>query len=168
MRHRRRIHRRLLLALALTLALAPACSLGDATTDDDDDDIIGDPDILCTAELTVTGNLAPAGATPGADDGCIPMGTWTVNVAVADDGGCTDVAVEAQYIYNVTLAENGTWAVAYPADPAADTYLTMRSSGPGDCEGTFQHTSADGTQDMILKPFERDLTITGSGTFDQY
>jgi hypothetical protein len=165
MRHRRRIHLCLLLA-----TLAPACTLGDVSTDDDDDDddIVNDPDIECTAQLTVTGTMSPAGETPGAEAGCIPMGTWTVNVAVSDDGGCADVAIESQYVYVVTEASNATWDVAYPADPAADTYLQMRSNGPGDCAGTFQHTSADGNQDIILKAFERDLVITGSGTFDQY
>jgi len=137
---------------------------------DGDGDGDGDGQILaCQAQMTVTGSLAPSGAIPAPEDGCVPFGTWTIDVALADQGDCPDVTFDAQYVYEVSEdVDNGGYLYNYPADPANPNVRIKVTSEGGSCAGNFEHYSDDGKTLILLKPFEDNLQITGSGYFEVY
>jgi hypothetical protein len=170
---------RRLASLALLLPLlAAGCgdlgtvgpSPGDGDGDGDGDGGTGPADpLLCQATLSVTGTLAPSGITPVDGDPCIPFGTWTVDVTLADQADCASVEFDAQYVYVVSQdPDSGSYAYSYPADPN-NPNIHLRVSAEGSaCEGTFEHWSDDGKTLVLLKPFEDGLQLTGSGTFETY
>ncbi len=121
----------------------------------------GAQDIICEAELSLTGSLAAA-ATP---DDCIPTGTWTVNVTVADDGGCEDIDIAGTYVYEVTGDQEVGYTYTFPNDPDNENILLKVSSVGASCQGDFKHYSDDAMTVIVLKPFEEDLALSGSGTY---
>jgi hypothetical protein len=132
--------------------------------------MLNEPDILCRAELAVTGNLQPPGAPPLAEEGCVPFGTWTVNVEMVDQGECQEVPFYNQYVYEVTPEPNeGGYLVVYTAEPMSENVqMKITEGGPGDCEGSFEHHSGDGKAILVLKPHERDLAITGHAYYEVF
>jgi hypothetical protein len=119
--------------------------------------------------MNLTGSLAPSGTPPVATDPCIPFGTWTVNVTLADMADCTNVEFDAQYVYQVTenITEE-TWEYAYPADPDNENIKLKVTANGSSCAGNFEHWSDDGKTLIMIKPFEDNLTITGTGYFELY
>ncbi len=159
-----------------TLAVGlSACSVFDPdmgsgpSTPEDNTQTIGDEQegLTCKATLAVKGVKRPSGQVPDieeAEAGCIPLGTWQLEVAVQDAGGCADLNVPAVYTYEVTADADGQYQVKWLEDPAnTAVQLRVGQEGPGLCKGSFVHTSADGKINVTLKPFEQDNGITGQG-----
>jgi len=161
-------------AMAAMLALGgAACSeLGTVEGGDDDDDTPIDetPEaVSCMAELMVTGTLTPPGTPPAADAGCIPIGTWTVDVQLVDAGDCESVDFLPQYVYTITGDIDNGYEYVYTADPTSENvFMKVTQGGPGDCEGSFEHYAADGMSMVLLKPHERELAISGHAYFETY
>jgi hypothetical protein len=127
---------------------------------DDEDD-----GIACMAELTVTGTMDPEGEPPSVDAGCVPEGVWTVNVAVADAGDCEQVPVQDQYVYVITRDEQGDQLIEYQGNEAEAYNMAISATGSGDCYGTFEHLAVGGNY-VLLKPFETELSLSGSGYYE--
>jgi len=163
---------KLLLVGTLGLGLAACTTLGEVEDPPPGDDAPIDetPEgVLCQAELSITGTLVPPGDAPSPDDGCIPLGTWTLNIAMSDPGDCDEVPVDAQYIYEITGNRDDGYEYSYVADPDSELVrLKVTQGGPGDCEGNFEHYAADGKALLLLKPFERDLSVSGTAYYETY
>ncbi|RMH40875.1 MAG: hypothetical protein D6689_12520 [Deltaproteobacteria bacterium] len=123
--------------------------------------------VACQAELSITGTLTPPGTPPDPAEGCVPVGTWTLQVAVDDPGTCDQVDHESTYVYEVTGDIDNGYDVTYQGTPAGEVYLKITSEG-GACQGSFEHYSADGSALLLLKPFEENLAISGRGYFERY
>jgi len=126
--------------------------------------------LLCSATLTVTGSLAPAGEPPAADAGCVPEGIWTLNVAVDDPGDCApeDIAYNAQYQYEITRDADEQLVMTYLGSDSTEKDLFKPASAGGTCRANIEHYAPDGSWWLMLHPFEDDLVITGSGEFELY
>ena len=125
--------------------------------------------VECQAELSITGTLVPPGAAPGPDAGCVPLGTWTLDLEVSDPGDCADIPFEPRYVYEVTGNIDDGYEYTYLADPDSELVrLKVTQGGPGDCEGNFEHYAADGMAMLLLKPFERDLAVSGTAYYETY
>lgn len=162
---------------SLTLALA-GCDLGGSGSSDNGEGAVG---LQCSSELTTTGTFEPTNGTgleADPDDptvqSCLPVGKWTVNVAVADKGTCQNVTVLPQYVYTVTEnpveADRGRWIISYDQDPN-NTLSKLSVTIEGPCIGIFTHLSPDGKEMITLRPSTdptKDLTLTGSGTFELF
>ncbi len=152
-----------------------ACSVFDPdmgsgpSTPENNTQTIGDEQegLTCKATLAVKGVKRPSGQMPDmeeAEAGCVPLGTWQLEVAVQDAGGCADLNVPAVYTYEVSLDTDGQYQVKWLEDPAnTQVQLRVGQEGPGMCKGSFEHRSADGKVSITLKPFEQDNGITGQG-----
>jgi hypothetical protein len=154
--------------LVMGLGLA-ACTPGEVGGPGGDDGV--DPDerpegVLCEQQLTMSGSLTPPGAPPTADLGCVPQGTWTVNVTIGE-GDCGDVPVNATYTYVVTGVGRDQ-IITY--DGPEDSSLGISAGGNGQCEGAFEHLSpGDGGHNvLLLKPYFEagSLVIEGVGEFE--
>ena len=152
---------------AATLALS-ACdpgSVGDGTGPGPNVD--GTTNALCEATLLMSGTFAPNGPGVDADGACIPLGTWTVNVAVENMGTCESVPTIGQYVYDV-IEDEGGYVATFRADPTSERIFTNISI-EGECQGHFEHYSADGKQYTMLKPYTNaDFTLGGIGSFEVY
>ncbi|MCA9676131.1 MAG: hypothetical protein KC464_13915 [Myxococcales bacterium] len=153
----------------LGLAMA-ACSPGSVGGDDTVAGDDGLPELaLCEAQLNVSGTFAPEGTPPTPDLGCVPQGTWTVTMAVADAGTCGDVPALSTHVYTVT-GEGRDEIVTYN-DPATGEEVTVgvHSGGNGECEGSFEHIWAapEGYHVLLLKPYFEPGTqvMLGSGSY---
>jgi hypothetical protein len=150
-----------------------ACTPGSVGTGGDDtggDDSALPSGALCESTLTVTGTLAPPGTPPAAELGCVPEGTWTLNVA-AGEGTCGDVSVANTYTYTVT-GDGRDRTIAFTAATGEDVTLGIHAGGNGECEGSFEHVwpTTDGSGEynvVLLKPYFEPgtTTILGSGTY---
>lgn len=132
-----------------------------------DDDGVRPEGALCEAALTLSGTFAPEAGTPApAEQGCVPHGTWTVQVTVTDEGDCADVAVGTTYEY-VIAGDGRDRTITYGG--TEDTTLGLSAGGGGECEGSFEHISAaaDGVHVVLLKPYTEPGTtaILGTGTY---
>jgi len=160
------------LVLILGVPALVACNVGDVDTGPggSDDPNIPDPSdtqyqVACTAELNVTGSLIPSGVTPGED--CLPDGTWTLQVTVADMGDCAEVPINAEYAYVVSRDESNNAVMAYMGTDGNDELdRYMPGSSGGTCRANIEHHSTDDLEIIYLQPFEDDLIITGSGTYE--
>lgn len=159
-----------MLALLSPLLIGGCSDLGTVGPGDGDGDGDGDvvETLLCQAVLSVTGSLTPSGIAPGPDDPCIPFGTWTVDVVLADQADCPDVEFDAQYVYEVIEDPDNGYLYNYPADPANPNIRLKVTAEGGSCAANFEHWSADGKTLLLLKPFEDDLVFTGSGYYETY
>lgn len=164
----------------LSLALGLAGCLGDASSGGEANGAVG---LQCSADLNVTGTFAPTDGVGGGTDpedpesgwSCIPVGTWSLNVEVADQGDCSEVPILSQYVYTITEDGMDTgradYVTVYQEDPNGDlSYLKVTIEGP--CIGNFEHFSSDGTQVTTLRPFVDtdggDFTIGGVGTYELF
>jgi hypothetical protein len=132
--------------------------------------------MICMAVMTVSGSLDPDPEAVG--DGCVPNGTWTLNVALEDDGGCTDAGHPPVFLNTYTYlvsggvtggADDDGYEVVWledPDDPNVD--FRLKAKGGGECEATLEHWDDDGTTLVVLRPHEENLVISGSGTFEVY
>jgi len=162
-----RMHARPLFALGFALA---GCGVGDATGPgggggDGVDVDERPPEVLCEAALTLSGTLAPEGEPPTADLGCVPQGTWTVDVTVGE-GDCGDVPVQSTYTYTVTGTGHDT-LITY--DGTERSTVGIHAGGDGQCLGSFEHVwQGDGGWNVLLLKPELEpgtTTIGGVGTF---
>ena len=161
-----------------TLAVGlSACSVFDPdmgsgqNTPENNKQTIGDEQeaLVCRAQLAVKGVKRPSGQLPDmeeAEAGCVPLGTWQLEVAVQDPGGCENLNVPPVFTYEVSLDAGGQYQVKWLEDPAnTQVQLRVGQEGPGMCKGSFTHLSADGKASIVLKPFEQDNGITGIGDY---
>lgn len=122
---------------------------------------------LCQANLTLSGTPTPPGTPPTADLGCVPEGTWTVEVTISDVGDCGDVPMGSTYTYTVTGAGRDR-VIAYTGG-TEETTLSIHAGGNGQCEGSFEHIwETDGGYAVgLLKPWfdPGTTTIQGTGTY---
>jgi hypothetical protein len=153
------------------LAALGACSPGSVGGDDvvgGDDDTSLPGTALCEATLTLTGTMVSSGEVPSMDLGCVPQGTWTVNVTVSDEGSCGTVSIPTTWTYEVAgTGHNETITPTNNTDQ--EGVLGIHSLGSGVCEGSFEHIwpSADGFNVVLLKPDSPtwQQTIEGHGTY---
>ncbi len=124
------------LARVCSLALVAAASCDGAVGEDDPGPL---ENVLCEAPLTVSGSftssVTPA---PTAADGCVPPGTWTVNVAVAGNGDCSSVEVLPTYTVQVVntapAGERPNHEITLTNAPTgADVDASINASGNGAC-----------------------------------
>lgn len=151
---------------ALALPLAVGCDAGGVASDPPMDDL---PEYIdCIADLALTGTFAPSGASLP-EDGCVPDGTWTVAVAVADDGACEAVPVETSYEFVVVRDGNDTLSATYAQQGDQQfTFSVSSNSNNGDCKANFELGAADGYSLTILRPIEVDGVIGGVGEYEHY
>lgn len=126
----------------------------------------------CTAQLTLSGTLVTAnGQPPPADQGCVPAGTWKVQVTVSDKGTCTDVPVKPLYEYVIAGVGRAT-TIDYNAAAGEEVNTSLAAGGNGECEGSFEHISMSavaGNYNLIaLKPYfsKGTLVIKGNGSYE--
>ncbi len=151
---------------AAALPLAVGCDTGGVGGDPPMDDL---PEYIdCIADLSLTGTFAPSGAS-APEDGCVPDGTWTLAVAVADPGTCEDVPVETSYEFVVVRDGNDTLSATYAQQGEQEFYFSVSSnSNNGDCKANFELSAADGYSLTILRPIEVDGVIGGVGEYEHY
>lgn len=153
----------------LGLALA-GCTLGDASGGGGPgvDTDVRPEEAMCEAQLTLTGTLTPPGEPPTADVGCVPEGTWTVQVTVANVGDCGEVPISSTYVYEVVGAGRDR-TITYTSPGGDDANVGIHAGGNGECEGSFEHIWAaeGGYAVMLLKPWfpPGTTTIQGTGTY---
>jgi hypothetical protein len=125
-------------------------------------------DALCTAQLTVTGNLAAA-ATPDPTMGCQPGGTWTVDVTVSDMGNCATVPVQQSYTVDVSGSARQE-SITHDHGSGEDDELEI-DAADGRCDANFELVVADSGQfdQIVLQPStpvfcpDESTTTDGSG-----
>lgn len=151
---------------AASVLLGAGCGAGGIDAQPPMDDL---PEYIdCIAELALTGTFAASGAA-APDEGCVPDGTWTVAVAVADAGACTDVPVASSYEFVVTRDGNDTLSATYAQLGDQELYFSVSSnSNNGDCKANFELAAADGYSLTILRPIEVDGVIGGGGDYEHY
>ena len=148
--------RRSLLTLVSSLvaaSLGGACSPGEVAD-------VAPPDVErveCTSEFEVTGTFASSVTPrPTAADGCVPNGTWTINLSEIAGGECATTKFQAQYV--VTIAGQGrdrTYALNNPAG-TAERKFGLSAGGGGECELSMEEISpatAPKYHRLLLKPF---------------
>lgn len=149
----------------LGFALA-GCGLGDVGTGDGVNTEDDRPaEALCQADIALSGTFTPAGTPPTPDLGCVPEGTWTVNVTISDTGDCGDVPMGSSYTYTVTGAGRDR-VISYTAAAGEETTLSIHAGGNGECEASFEHIweTDGGFAVALLKPWFDPGTTTIQGT----
>ena len=155
-----------LLCASLALVLV-GCGVGEAGNGNGEPGEPGENQLAleCEATLTVSGTFAATG-TPE-PDGCTAEGTWTVQLAVEDDGGCPSVEVNSEYVYVVTRDEEELLQVAYQGDdanPDEDSYKPGSSGST--CRINSEHFATDLTEVLYIRAFDEGGTLTGSATYE--
>lgn len=167
LKHARMIVRSTAVALGVALAGCTLGTVGGGGPVGNDEDQ-RPAEVLCEAQLTITGTFAPPGTPPGAELGCVPEGTWTVNVAVGDEGDCGAVPIATTYTYTV-VGTGRDQMIQYTTQTGEEIWLNIHAGGNGECEGSFEHIwpAEGGFNVMLLKPwFEAGTqTMQGTGTF---
>lgn len=162
--------------LALAVALA-ACNVGSSSDDEDvvdegstqgGDEIV----VLCTARFVVTGTVTPDPNAP-ALEGCVPDGTWTLNVALdtEDPGDCVaeDVVFNAQYVYEVTRDAEDQLTMTYLGSDGSPDDLYKTGASGGTCRANIEHIPADGSSWLMLQAFENEPgVLNGQGEFELF
>ncbi len=154
------------LSCAVLALLIAGCNVGD-TGDEQPEPGNTQYEIACEATLTVIGTLEPSGVTPGPEDDCLPDGTWTLQVAVDDMGDCAEVPINATYVYVISRDVDDNAVMDYlgsDGNPEEDRY--QPGSAGQTCRANIEHYSADTLKVVYLQPFEDDLVLTGSGTYE--
>jgi hypothetical protein len=108
------------------------------------------------------------GTPPTMDLGCVPQGTWTVEVTVSSEGSCGEVPMPTTYTYLVEgTGHNTTINPTNNLDQEAAVNITANSQGH--CDASFEHIwpAADGYNVALLKPESPTWlqTIEGTGTY---
>jgi hypothetical protein len=157
-----------LFALGIALGACTPGSVGGGGGGDDVDPLPGTA--LCEAQLTLTGTMTPPGTPPTMDLGCVPQGTWTVEVTVASLGDCDAAPVPTEYTYSVEgTGHNETITLTNNTTQETQS-LQINDPGDGTCMGSFTHIwpSDDGGYHYVtLRPDAQswDGTISGTGTY---
>ena len=169
------------IAMALGVAtLASACELEDVPSngvkripneDKSKDDRLDALDIICETDYIVTGTFEP-GDTPQPDDqnGCWPVGTWTISATVDRLGCDPQPDFPTDFIYEVTYDREATTInVAYIADPDAERLnLKISTAGDGLCHGSMEHFGVDNTVWSLFPTLQEDGTLLGTGKYSVF
>jgi len=166
----RRIHQSssgIALVTGLIALAAAACSPGSVADDDGDLPAAA----LCNADLTMGGSFQTSvEPPPAATDGCMPMGTWTVQPLVATMGDCAAVDVSSQYLVDVT-GEGRDRTITLRDPPAgAEVTTNVHSGGNAECEMSLEIISDAGAGQyhvLLLRPYTDPAAtpILGSGSY---
>lgn len=153
--------------LGTAVAMLAACSPGEVAD-------VAPPDVErveCTTELELTGTFATSvSPAPTAADGCVPNGTWTIDVSEVPGGECATTKYQARYI--IAIAGQGrerTYTLTNPAG-AAERKFGLSAGGSGECELTLEEISPATTPKyhrLLLKPFTEagGSVIAGSANY---
>lgn len=151
----------------LSLAALAACN-GSVDTGDEDQ-------IICSADLTVSGSFAIGAPKPADISGCWPVGTWTFTATVGSTTCGSPPVPLAQYQIRVdrdTAAEepDHTFLYTYLTDPADTTrHIGVTSGGGGLCEAELLLYSADGKKRWNFHPgLQADSTLVGLGEYEEH
>ncbi len=164
----RRNRTRLVSALGLAVAaLTGACSPGEVAD-------VAPPDverIECTTEFEVSGTFATSvSPAPTAAEGCVPNGTWTIDVREVPGGECASTKFQARYVVTVTgTGRDKIFTLTNPAG-AAERKFGMSAGGGGECDMALEEISpatAPKYHRMLIKPFTEPAgtLIAGSGNY---
>jgi hypothetical protein len=150
------------------------CSLGNAgggtPTGGDDDQSLPEK-ALCQSTLSITGTIAPESDPPPlATDGCVPQGTWTVTIEVADKGDCADVPSIGPFTYTVTGEGHDETISSDATGEETKLQIHADDSLTSACDGSFEHIwgATSGQFHVVdLRPIAiaSDGTIAGDGTY---
>lgn len=148
-------------------ALAGACSPGEVAD-------VAPPDVdrvECTNDFEVAGTFASSvNPRPTAADGCVPNGTWTINLTEVPGGECATTKFQASYVVVVAGAgRDRTFTLNNPAG-TAERKFGISAGGSGECEMTLEEISpatAPKYHRLLLKPFTEagGTVVAGSATY---
>ncbi len=162
--------------------------------DPSEDERLNQLDIVCESQFRVTGTYVAGIAQPAGQNGCWPVGTWTITAAVEQQGCDPQPALPEAMIYDVSFDEEETFIdVAFPSDPPelrADgrdgcddgkdndgdglidnvdsgcrTNLKISTQGDGLCHGAMDHFNADNSVWSFRPTLQEDGTLSGIGTY---
>lgn len=153
--------------LLATAAIFPACT---SSIEEAGQSVSDVTQPLCSATLFVEGQFLPAGLEPPErlQGGCWPFGTWSVHAEVADAGGCADMEIFPTYVYEVHADADYDTTIVYQGSDESAPILGIRQGGGGECQGTFEHFSADGHGVLRLKTYLAENQIEGRGTYELF
>jgi hypothetical protein len=149
------------------LATLGACSPGEVAD-------VAPPDVErveCTTELEISGSFATSiSPAPTAAEGCVPNGTWTIDLTEVPGGECATTKYQARYV--IAIAGQGrdrTFTLTNPAG-AAERKFGLSAGGSGECELTLEEISpatAPKYHRLLLKPFTEagGAVIAGSANY---
>jgi hypothetical protein len=142
-----------ILVSATAASLIGACSPGEVAD-------VAPPDVErveCTSEFEVAGTFATSvSPPPTAAEGCVPNGTWTINLTEIAGGECASTKFQAQYV--VVVAGQGrdkTFTLNNPAG-AAERKFGLSAGGGGECEMSIEEISPATSPKyhrLLVKPF---------------
>lgn len=163
----------MIVAPIASIALATGCttgSVGDDTTPGDDG---SSDEVVCSADLTLTGTFAVTDPQPAEIGGCWPVGNWQFTASVTNNTCATAPQLAPSYAFSIArdLASpepdyNFTMTVTAPSDPAATIGIQSSASG---CTGLMAVYSADGKTYQNLHPAQQgagSTTLIGHGTWE--
>jgi len=105
--------------------------------------------------------------------GCWPVGVWTFHVTTTMNGCMSNAPVPlASYSFRVDRTDpDGAGFVETDTNLTAtdmQSHVHVNAGGGGDCEGTLELGSADGTQYWNLHPVLIGTTLSGGGEYVLY
>jgi hypothetical protein len=127
--------------------------------------------VECTTELEISGSFATSiSPAPTAAEGCVPNGTWTIDLTEVPGGECATTKYQARYV--IAIAGQGrdrTFTLTNPAG-AAERKFGLSAGGSGECELTLEEISpatAPKYHRLLLKPFTEagGAVIAGSANY---
>lgn len=151
----------------LLMAAAAGCDPGSVGSEQDE--------IVCSAQMNITGTFAIGAPQPAEISGCWPIGTWTFQLAVADHNCSAAPTPLAEYQIRVdrdVASEDPdyTWIYTYVTDPNDTTaHVGVTSGGGGLCEAEVILYQDDGLTVWNLHPaLQADMTLTGLGDYEEH
>ncbi|HVV82143.1 MAG TPA: hypothetical protein VHE35_03660 [Kofleriaceae bacterium] len=158
----------IVVSTAAVASLAWACSPGEVAD-------VAPPDVdrvECTTDFEVNGTFATSvSPAPTATDGCVPDGTWTINLSQVPDGECATTKYQAQYIVQVAgMGRDRTFTLTNPAG-TAERKFNLSAGGGGECEMSLEEISpatAPEYHRLLVKPYTEPggNTVAGSATYE--
>jgi hypothetical protein len=163
----------------------------DDPSDDDRLDALG---IVCESHFRVTGTFQPGIAQPADQNGCWPVGTWTITAELEDQGCDPQPELLETMTYNVNYDDEATQiAVLFPSDPpeictngedccddgqdndgdglvdnldpGCRLNLKISSEGDGLCHGSMDHYALDNSVWGFRPTLQEDGSLSGIGTY---
>ena len=126
--------------------------------------------IVCEAEFIVTGQVTNPQPVPEDVTGCWASGTWDLQIQVVSNECGSDLPAATSFKYQVTIDEDSNTTYSYLDDPTSDLVaLSVTSGGAGDCQGSFEHFTADRKGTTVLRPsLYPEGRLDGKGTFQLF
>ncbi len=166
--HRRMSRKSVTILSSFAVAtLAVACSPGSVAD-------VEPPDVErveCTSEFEVTGTFASSVTPrPTAADGCVPEGTWTINLEEVAGGECASTKAQAQYVVVVAKVGAERRFTLSNAMGTAERRMDISGGGNGECEMIITEISPATSpkyHHLAVKPFTEagGTAIAGSATY---